>query len=618
MLKGTYYTSWLSSGNSYPSEFGDIRYYFKVYETVNSALVNTSTMKVECYTRVYTHSDIFYGTNGLIPVIQRVMFNGVYQSVTGNAKVTGEYHKTYDTKIGDIYYTANHNEDGSGTISNQNSGAINTSGSAYIYTPHQYINLTKITRGSTITNNTSSSSYKEFGTNVTFTLTRPVEEWATDIYYQIGDTTYYIAEGVKSESISYSFKKDLISNFPNNAEVGLTIYCKTLETNYTSQTIVYLKVPDTYIPTVSLTLTDTNTIAKSWGLYVKTKSILNGVITAGGVEGSTINSYSTSINGETYNTNTFTTSPLKTSGSQEIKTTVTDSRGRTNSVTKTINVIDYYTPSISNFSVVRCLVDGTEDEHGTYGKVKCNYSIAAVNEKNAKSLKVKCGSTTKTFTLNSYKGTFEATEYFSNLSIVSSYVFEFYIVDSFNTSGIKYTFNMTPAYTTMSKLAGGKGVTFGQVATEEGLHSYMDAEFHGKVEMPTVSGKTNFESGLTSQNVEVATLNDLPVFWKDITDSGIITYSSDITLSSEGQNKIYKILDKFIYFTCVGTKATGSTNITVGTITENYRPSGTVYFAGVGAANQHLSARINSLGEIKTVTSSSGNWFGFTLIWAIN
>lgn len=486
MLKGTYYTYWQISGTNNPSEYGDIRYYFKIYETVNSALINTSTMKVECYTRVYTHSDIYYGTNGVIPVKQRAMFNGNYQTVTGNAKVTAEYHKTYDTKIGDIYYTAQHNEDGSGTISNQNSGAINTSGSSYIYTTHQYIELTKITRGSIITNDTSSTSYKEFGTNVTFGLTRPVTEWTTDVYYKIGDTTYNVATGVTSESISYLFPDDLISNFPNNAEVSLTVYCKTTETNYTTQTTVYLKVPDTYIPTVDLTLTDTNTIAKNWGLYVKTKSILNGVVNASGVKGSTITGYSTSVNGETYNASTFTTSPLKNSGSQTIKTTVTDSRGRHATKEQTINVIDYYTPSISSYSVVRCLEDGTDDEQGTFGKVKCTYSIATVNDKNNKSLVVKCGDETKTFALSSYKGTFVATEYFSDLSIASSYVFEFYIVDSFNTDGIKYTFTMTPAYTTVSKLAGGKGVTFGQVATEEGFNCYMNADFKKNI---TQNGK---------------------------------------------------------------------------------------------------------------------------------
>lgn len=132
----------------------------------------------------------------------------------------------------------------------------------------------------------------------------------------------------------------------------------------------------------------------------------------------------------------------------------------------------------------------------------------------------------------------------------------------------------------------------------------------------TVLGLIKKGSGIVIDENGVASI-DLSALVEDITDNNVITYSSDITLSSEGQNKVYKILDKFIYFTCVGSKATSTTSINVGTVAEKYRPSGRVYSGGVGGGSQHLSVNVNSEGAITTTTPSSNSWFGITLIWAI-
>ena len=78
--------------------------------------------------------------------------------------------------------------------------------------------------------------------------------------------------------------------------------------------------------------------------------------------------------------------------------------------------------------------------------------------------------------MSDYEGTYTFTDLFSGLETNSSYNFEFQLIDQFEV--IPQSFNLTPAYVTESLLAGGKGVTFGQVATEEGLHSYMKSEFH--------------------------------------------------------------------------------------------------------------------------------------------
>ena len=339
--------------------------------------------------------------------------------------------------------------------------------------------LPTVALNSAISNNSSTSNYIDFGSNVTFTISRPNTSTTHSLSYTIGNTTYNIGSEI-GDSTTYAFPTSLISLFPNNLNVSIPVKC--VNSNGTSsETTVYLHVPNSYVPTCSLAISDVGTVPTSWGIWLKSKSKLKGVISASGVAGSSITGYSASANGASYSNSTFTTEYLKNTGNQTIYANVADSRGRSKSDSKTINVVDYWTPTLSNFSVVRCNESGVEDNDGTYGKVKCGFSIAPCSNNNTRSLVVKYGDVSKTFTLDSYSGTVEDTEQlFSGLSTSSSHAFEFYLIDYFNPNGIKYNFPMPPSFVTISYLAGGKGVTIGQIATKEGLQIEMDAFYKGQ------------------------------------------------------------------------------------------------------------------------------------------
>ena len=351
---------------------------------------------------------------------------------------------------------------------------------AYSYSSHIYLHsvIPKIPRISSITNTTSTSNRLEFGNSVDFEISRFSNSYTHDLTFKVDGTTYTIGTDLDT-SASYIFGIDLIEKFINTDVPTITVTCTTKNgdtTIGTSNTTVYLSVPSSYVPTCSLVLSDAGSVPSEWGVYVKTKSKIKGIITAIGSAGSTISNYNSTANNQTFTTQEFTTSELTSTGEMVVNSTVTDSRGRQASDSKTVNVIDYWTPSISTYSIARCDADGTLNEDGTYGKVIVKYSIAPIENHNTKSLVVKYGDVTKTFTLENYNGTYESTEYFTDLATNSSHVFEIYICDYFN-SDIKFTFTMTPSYCTISKLAGGKGVTFGQVAIEEGFNCYMDADF---------------------------------------------------------------------------------------------------------------------------------------------
>lgn len=468
------YTEYVRSGTNYPSSDGneDFRFWYYVYyDNAQDIAGNRTKTITDMYIQVATKS--FTKSSGLTLNLNA--------RVNGLDYTSGLPNKTYSvgtTNTGiskEVWVVHNAEGNGSftwrGTFSGWYSGG--TTGTTTYYLP-------QIPRVSSISNNTADNSRKDIGTNVSFAIDRKSTSFTHNLSYVVNGTTYSLATGAGA-SVDYTFPISLVNSFTSTTNPNITVKCETYSGGAKigdANTTVYLHVPSSYIPSCSLAIEDTNSITKAWGIWVKSKSTLKGTITASGTADSTISSYSSNIEGQNFTVNPFSKS-LTTSGTVEVTSTATDSRGRKKIDTKSITVLDYNKPSFVSISVQRCDSDGTLNENGTYGKVVCNYSITALSNKNAKSLKVKLGATIKTFTLTNYTGTVTATtvQLFSGLATNTSYYFDFELTDSFET--ISQTFAVPPSYTLMSKKAGGKGISFGRVAEKDGFNVYMDTEFNG-------------------------------------------------------------------------------------------------------------------------------------------
>lgn len=210
-------------------------------------------------------------------------------------------------------------------------------------------------------------------------------------------------------------------------------------------------------------------INAQFGAYIQGQSKIKGTITAAAGNGSSIASYKTVINGNTYTASTFTTAVLKTVGSNTVSVTVTDKRGRTATSSTTFNVLAYASPKITTFTVIRCLADGTEDVEGEYVKINVNSSITAVNNKNVKSFKLEYKKKTDTTwtTLAAYTEGYTYTltnSVYPNFSGNSPYNFRLTAVDFFH-SATKLA-SISTAYAIMDLKNDGTGIAFGKVSTE--------------------------------------------------------------------------------------------------------------------------------------------------------
>lgn len=352
---------------------------------------------------------------------------------------------------------------------------------------------------SNITDNTTPSNPIEFGKSVKFTISAPNSSITNTLTYSIDGTSYSIGTLTGNGTKTYSFPTSLISKFPNNEIVSIKVYAKSSNgtSNYTT---VYLKVPSSYVPTIkTLTLEDvmTNKPSTLSGLWIKNKSILKGTISASGISGSSIKSYSSKLSdfSTLYNTNPFTTQPLTISGTRTITSYVIDTRGR-KSVNKTqdITVVDYVNPTFINTSVKRCNFDGTLNENGTYAKVLCEYKIYPINNLNTKELTVSIGTgQPQNVELTDYEGTI-STVLFSGLEQSKTYEFTFKLTDIFGTTKQVFLLGVSKKALSLyyDKVTKEYGVAMGEKATTTGFSCNLNANFKKNI---LSNGNQIIESG---------------------------------------------------------------------------------------------------------------------------
>ena len=245
--------------------------------------------------------------------------------------------------------------------------------------------LTTIPRETTPTLSTTSAT---MGNTITISMPRKSNSFTHNLAYKIGNKSGVIVTGVGT-SYTWTIPLDLANGIPNATSGTVTITCKTYYTGSLvgTKTVTFTaNVPSNIVPSCSVSISDSNSnISTKFNAYIQTRSKLKVVITTSGSYSSTIKSCKTTIEGVTYTGASFTSNALSTSGTVEITTVVTDTRGRTKTVTNNINVLAYNVPTISKFICDRADSTGLIIDEGTYLASTINFTITSLNSLNDKS-----------------------------------------------------------------------------------------------------------------------------------------------------------------------------------------------------------------------------------------
>ena len=358
--------------------------------------------------------------------------------------------------------TIKHSNNGKGSFSASCGGAFYYYGS-YNSTGSGSWDLPTIPRATTPTVSATSVT---MGSSVTINLAPADSSFKHKLTYAFGSLsgqTSGIASGTNftasgTVGVAFTPPTSLGSQIPNANSGTCTITCYTYNSGgthigTTTKTIT-INVPS-YTPTASVALSGVNLLSST---YVQSKSSVKVTITAATSYGASIKSYSTVIDGKTYTSQSFTTSVLS-SGTKTATTTITDSRGKTVSVNSaSITVYAYSIPYVTSFSLAR-------QSNGTTVIATLKGGFAAVNNKNAKTVKVTLNGVTNTVTTSAY--TFDTTTTFTGVSTDQTFTSTLTLTDSYTT--VTATSVLPTVAVTMDFYKDGKGAAFGKVAETSNL-----------------------------------------------------------------------------------------------------------------------------------------------------
>jgi hypothetical protein len=205
---------------------------------------------------------------------------------------------------------------------------------------------------------------------------------------------------------------------------------------------------------------------KTWTNYVQNQSKSTLQISgAAGSYGSTIKNYSISGAGYSFSSGTasaFTTGILKTAGTLSISATITDSRGRTATRTKTITVDTYSIPGITSLEVYRCDAAGNYNNEGTYFRTRVVYTFDSASGQNVCHAEMDCKTASGTYVYQALTVQNATALIKSGVSVDKTYTIVIRVIDAIST--ITYQILLQSSPVVFDIKSDGTGFAVGKVS----------------------------------------------------------------------------------------------------------------------------------------------------------
>lgn len=495
---------WSTSSQNIENNTSTVAYLLSVYRSSN-----ISSTAAKSYSIVINGTTVASGTTTIGGSGTKTIVSGT-TTIAHNADGTKIFSFSFSQQI-DITWSGSW----VGTVAGSGTGTLNT-----------------IPRA---TMPTISPSSVNMGGAITITLNRASTAFTHKLYYSFGNLSNQTG-GISNStnattSATFAPPLTLANQIPNATSGTGTLFCET----YNGSTLVgkksvsfVLTVPSSVVPVInSVTRSEVVTspdIASTFRGYVQHRSKIKIVSVASGAYSSTIQSYVVTIRDAnatgtpllaTYYGNDITTDVLNWETTTiRIGVTVTDSRGRSASVTYDETILLYTAPKITTFSAYRSDASGNPDYEGTNLKITVNFDIATVNNLNGKYYEILY----KVKDAASWAGTiasgniYTRNESFTTSGITFSgdnaYELRLNLYDTFKSAFA--AMDIPTAFTLFDCRSTGKGIAFGKVSEKDAMEIALDVDLIGKMLQedrgtPTLLNSwVNYGSGYESAN-----------YWKD-------------------------------------------------------------------------------------------------------
>lgn len=295
-------------------------------------------------------------------------------SINGGAEtkysVSYTLPKNATKTIAEVNITVPHKSDGTGSISVRT--WMDTDISAGVITKNASLTLKTIPRMSTV-----AVSNGTLGVQQTLKVTKQDDSFTHTIVWTCGDKQGIVCQKSSAKELKWTQPLECAEVNTTGDTVAVRFYVNTyapgveaaIGTTFTNATYT---IPDEYAPYFNITKTDD---ALGGGFpWVQGQSKLKLVISgAASSYGAYITGYKTEFDGKTYTSDSFVSGAIVNSGNVPIKISVTDSRGRTTTVTDSIYVELYQSPKITALAAVRSDSNGNADDDGEYLRVDFSF-----------------------------------------------------------------------------------------------------------------------------------------------------------------------------------------------------------------------------------------------------
>lgn len=233
------------------------------------------------------------------------------------------------------------------------------------------------------------------------TVERAKDSYWHKAVFKSGSKTLY-SSAAFSSSLSLTVPKSWFSDFPSSASLTVSVTLQTYTDSACTSPIGDAAVKNISVyadegmkPTVSDGFAAVSVYnegsASGFTVFVQGYSRAQITFDSSKVDmsaavGATISGYKITAAGQTVSDSPFL-SPVLT-GKTDIICTVTDTRGRSASVTLTVTPESYSLPVINQISVFRCTSSGAESEDGTYLSAKATAVFSSLGGENSVSMSV--------------------------------------------------------------------------------------------------------------------------------------------------------------------------------------------------------------------------------------
>lgn len=283
-------------------------------------------------------------------------------------------------------------------------------------------------------------------------------------------TIYSTVADATKATIRVSFKTFQDSGYKN--QIGTAQYRE-----------ITLSIPASVVPTVGLTITQKNSNAwiASKKLYVAGLSGVNAALYASPATGADIKSRSIICDGTTYDAASLNVTTLQKAGKIEFTAKVVDSRGRSATATKSIDVLPYSPPSVTSMTIERGTYDTewTENENGEDLRVTFKTTLSLKDNGNTYGAVFEINGTAKTPDSGTTAGLASGasrTVYFRGIDGNVSHKLRLTATDSVGISGAA-TITVPTAHVTIEFRADGKGIAFGKTSEKAAFECAWPAHF---------------------------------------------------------------------------------------------------------------------------------------------